>query len=219
MIIAIDGPAGAGKSTTARGVAQALGFLYVDTGAMYRAVAWLAREAALSPLEGGHADAVAALARSAKLELHGSQVRVNGHEISGEIRTPEIAQMASQVAAIPAVREALVHLQRELGRHAEAQSGGAVLEGRDIQTVVFPDADLKVFLTADLQTRAQRRAQEVDESATALQAHLAERDARDEKREVAPLLAAPDAVQISTDGLTPEEVVSKIVALAREKAN
>lgn len=230
MIVAIDGPAGAGKSTTAQMLAARFGWAYVDTGAMYRAVAWLAHQANLDPQR--DPAAIARTAETAHIVLGVQSVTVGGQDVSAAIRTPAIAKAASQVAALPAVREAMVALQRRIGREGEARTGGAVLEGRDIQTVVFPDAEVKVFLTADLTTRATRRTQELarhdadtpDKSAaqgsapsveSSLQA-LSERDSRDENRTVAPLQAAPDAVLISTDGLTPEEVVQRIAQLIED---
>ncbi len=220
MIVAIDGPAGAGKSTTARSVAQALNYAYVDTGAMYRAVALVAHESGLKFPE--DVDKIAEL--SAVLPMRfggdGSQFFVGERDVSREIRTPEIGDLASQVAAIPAVRIGIVARQREVGRVAAAQVGGAVLEGRDIQTVVFPDAPVKIFLTASNQTRALRRlaqwqanGQEFTlEDATR---DVEERDRRDATRQVSPLKRAEDAVHVYTDGLTSEEVVQRIVDLVR----
>ena len=190
MVIAIDGPAGAGKSTVARAVAERLGFTYLDTGAMYRAVA-------LGALESG--DPPAAVAARARIEV-GERVLLDGRDISETIRTPEISAEASHVAGDPAVRDALVTRQREI-----LADGDWVAEGRDIGTVVAPDADVKVWLTAAEDERARRRGQPVDE--------VRERDARDAGREHSPMMPAPDAVEVDTTGLTIDEVVERIVAL------
>lgn len=222
MIVAIDGPAGAGKSTTARAVAQALGYDYVDTGAMYRAVALAAEERGLSLPE----DAEAIIDLAAKLPMYfdhgGARVFVDGHDVSSEIRTARIGSLASRVAVLPGVRCVAVERQREMGRQAEASTGGAVLEGRDIQTVVFPDAQVKIFLTASTSTRAQRRLEQwnlggQEAAIEEAERDVVERDERDSKREASPLQAAPDAVHIATDGLTPAEVVEAIVQLVRER--
>lgn len=220
MIIAIDGPAGAGKSTTARLLAGRLGFSYIDTGAMYRAVALCAHERGLGIDE--DTPEIVSLARSLDLRLEegGTRVFVGPREVSDEIRAPHIASLTSQISAIAAVRSVIVERQRDLGREGEESCGGSVLEGRDIQTVVFPDAQIKIFLQAEPRTRAKRRVQEqsargqetdVDETERALR----ERDERDEGRETAPLKAAEDATIISTDGKTPEEVVEEIARLVQ----
>jgi cytidylate kinase len=201
MLIAIDGPAGSGKSTVARRVARELGFTYLDSGAMYRGVALLS-------LASPDRDP-AALARDARIEL-GERVLLNGRDVSDEIRTPEVSEAASVLAADPRVREALVAKQRELLR-----SGDWVAEGRDISTVVAPDASLKVFLTADAPERARRRATELGADLATVSAELALRDARDSTREHSPLRPAPGAVTIDTTGLDAEHVVQRVLALAR----
>ena len=202
MVIAIDGPAGAGKSTVARAVAERLGFTYLDSGAMYRGVALLCAE--------GAEDAAAA-ARAARFEL-GERVRLDGRDVTAEIRTPAVSEGASRVSADPAVRAALVAKQRELlGR-----GGNWVAEGRDIGTVVCPDAQVKVFLTASPEERARRRHAELGGDYEAVLASQRERDARDREREHSPLVAAPDAVPVDTTGVDLDGVVEQIVTLVVE---
>jgi cytidylate kinase len=202
MVIAIDGPAGAGKSSVARGVALELGFPYMDSGAMYRCVAllWLAAPA----------QEPAALARAARIELGGGRAMLDGRDVTEEIRTPEVSEAASRVAADPGVRAALVAKQREL-----MSAGDWVAEGRDIGTVVAPEAGLKVFLTADPHERARRRAAELGADQATVLAEQALRDARDTTREHSPLRAASGAVTLDTTGLSVEDVVERIAALAR----
>jgi cytidylate kinase len=201
MLIAIDGPAGSGKSTVAKRVARELGFTYLDSGAMYRCVAllWLAapeREPA-------------ALAREARIEL-GERVLLDGRDVSAEIRTPAVSEAASVLAADPRVREQLVAKQREL-----LGGGDWVAEGRDIATVVAPEAALKVFLTASPQERALRRATELGADLATVSAELTLRDTRDATREHSPLAPAADAVVIDTSGLGVEEVAQRVLELAR----
>jgi cytidylate kinase len=203
MLIAIDGPAGAGKSSVARGVAAALGFAHLDSGAMYRSVALAAIERPDVP--------PAQLARAARIEL-GERVLLDGRDVTEAIRTPAVATAASRVAADPAVREALVAKQQAL-----LAGGDWVAEGRDIGTVVAPAADLKVFLTATIEERARRRAQELGLDAAAVLAEQRERDARDAGREHSPLAAAADAVILDTTDRSVEEVVRAIVALASDR--
>lgn len=209
MVIAIDGPAGAGKSSVARGVAAALDFTYLDSGAMYRCVA-------LAGLESGvaldDAEATGALARALRIALDGERVGLDGRDVSVAIRTPEVTDAASRVSVHPAVREAMVAAQRRL-----IEAGRYVAEGRDIGTVVSPEAPLKVFLTATAEERARRRAGQTGEDEAAVLAAQRERDARDEGREHSALHAATDAVEIDTTGLTEEQVVARVVALARER--
>jgi cytidylate kinase len=207
MLIAIDGPAGAGKSTVARALAARLGFTYLDSGAMYRCVGLLALEA---PME-----EPAALARAARIQLHSAgsagpgRIVLDGRDVSEEIRSPEVSEAASRVASDPGVREALVAKQRELIAH-----GDWVAEGRDIGTVVAPGAELKVFLTADPRERARRRAVELGADAGTVLAEQTLRDERDSTREHSPLRAAPGAVILDTSGLRVEDVVERIAELA-----
>jgi len=200
MVIAIDGPAGAGKSTVAHGVASRLGFTYMDSGAMYRCVALLALA---SPDR-----TPSLLAQSARIELE-ERVLLDGRDVTEEIRTLEVSEIASKVARDPAVRRALVALQREL-----LSSGDWVAEGRDIGTVVAPDAALKVFLTADPAERARRRAAELGLDEGAVLDELRQRDQRDFEREHSPLRVAADAVTLDTTGLDVSEVIECIVGLA-----
>jgi cytidylate kinase len=221
MIIAIDGPAGAGKSTTARAVAQHFGFAYVDTGAMYRAVALAACEAGLNPACDGVQIIELARALPIALRDNGQSTFIGERDVSGLIRTPEISQITSQISCIPEVRQVVVEQQRRLARDGERDSGGAVLEGRDIQTVVFPDAEVKIFLTANPRTRAQRRQAEWYGEGQSVEVEHAERelvarDERDSSRETSPLQAAPDAVQVETDDLSPAEVVARIAQIAQQ---
>jgi cytidylate kinase len=192
MLVAIDGPAGAGKSTVARAVADALGFTYLDTGAMYRAAA-LADDPA-----------------QATIDFRNGSVLLDGDDVTTRIRTPEVSQRASEVAADPAVRRALVEQQRRL-----IASGNWVAEGRDVGTVVAPHAEVKVFLTADPRERARRRAAETGEELEKVLGDVNERDARDTTREDSPLVKADDAHEVDTTGLTIDEVVRRIVELAR----
>lgn len=225
MLVAIDGPAGAGKSTVARELAHELGFTYLDSGALYRCVALAAldhgagtlpeRPGALGELAGAlridFADASARSAPGASSQLPQaapSRVLLDGRDVSQEIRAPEVSAAASVVAADPAVRAALVAKQRELIAH-----GDWVAEGRDIGTVVAPDAALKIFLTADPRERARRRAAELDADVETVLAEQAMRDERDRSREHSPLRAAPDAVVLDTSGLGVEEVVRRIAEL------
>ena len=206
MLIAIDGPAGAGKSTVARGVARALGFTYLDSGAMYRALAVAALRAGI-PLDDGEA-----LGRAREIEVDDGRALLDGEDISAAIREPEISAAASRVSVHPQVRAAMVARQRDLiGR------GGYVAEGRDIGTVVGPDAPLKVFLTASHAERARRRAADTGEPLEAVRSAQAERDARDTVRTLGALRPAADAIELDTTGLGAKEVVDRVVALARER--
>ncbi len=214
MIVAIDGPAGSGKSTVARALAARLGFGYLDTGAMYRCVALAAierwgaagtREQLAPPHDGA---AVGRLAAALRIELTGG-VRLDGREVGGQIRTTEVSEIASVLATVASVRSALVAMQRAL-----VAEGDWVAEGRDVGTVVVPGAELKVFLLAEAAERARRRASELGADPRTVLAEQAIRDARDSEREHSPLLAASDAVQIDTTGISVEEVVERVAELA-----
>ena len=220
MIIAIDGPAGSGKSTVAKKVAKLLDFHYLDTGAMYRCIAWLALERGVSLDD---ADAVAEFAASEPIVFAHeagnplpSGVAIAGTDVTLEIRTPRIDKSVSAVSAIPAVREALTNQQRTI-----AASDNIVMEGRDIGTVVFPNAEVKVFLTASPEERAQRRALQNEQrgfgetDAAVILADIIARDEADSTRDVAPLKPADDAHMLDTTGMTIDEVCEAIAALAR----
>lgn len=209
-VIAIDGPAGSGKSTVGRRLAEALGLEYLDTGAMYRSVAFATLAHGLEPDE---VDAVVALARSVEIELRSDgTVVVDGVDATTQIRGPEVSRSVSVVAANQEVRTELVSRQREWAR----RRGGGVLEGRDIGTVVFPDALLKVYLTADPAVRAARRAREVtDLDYDSVAADIARRDEVDTGREHDPLRQADDAVLLDTSGMTIDEVVADLVERVR----
>jgi cytidylate kinase len=209
MVIAIDGPAGAGKSSVARLLADRLGLTFLDSGAMYRAVALSALQRGADP---GDAEAVSALARRAEISLDGGRVSLDGRDVSEAIRSPEVTEGASRVSVHPGVREAMVARQRAL-----IEQGDYVAEGRDIGTVVSPESPLKVFLSASEQERARRRAAESGEDEAAVLAGQRERDARDRGREHGALRAAPDAVEIDTTGLTLEQVAARVAELARER--
>ena len=209
MVIAIDGPAGAGKSTVARALARRLGLTYLDSGAMYRAVALAALRAGLDFDDG---EALGALAADLDLNLDGTTVAIDGADISEAIREPDVSTAASRVSVHPEVRAAVVGRQREL-----LATGGYVAEGRDIGTVVAPDARLKVFLTASARERARRRAAETGEPAGAVLAAQRARDRRDSERLHGPMRAAADAIEIDTTDLDSEAVVDRIVELGTER--
>ena len=201
-VVAIDGPAGAGKSTVARAVAHALGFTYLDSGAMYRAVALAALRRAVPP---------EAVAGSVRIDL-GPRVLLDGSDVTAAIRAPEVSEAASRAAADPAVRRAMVAQQRRL-----LSDGDWVAEGRDIGTVVAPNASVKLFLTADSAERARRRARELGVDPATVLAEQAIRDARDRERADSPLVAAEDAVVIDTTALSLAEVVDEIVVLVNNR--
>ena len=209
MVIAIDGPAGAGKSTVARAVAGEIGFTYLDSGAMYRCVA-LAALQGQADLDDG--EAVGALAEGLGIDFDGQRVLLDGEDVSEEIRTPEVSAAASRVSVHPRVRAAMVERQRRL-----IAAGRYVAEGRDIGTVVSPGSPLKVFLTASDGERARRRAAESGEPLADVLAAQRQRDARDTEREHGALRAAEDAVELDTTGLSLAEVVARVVALARDR--
>jgi cytidylate kinase len=209
MVIAIDGPAGAGKSSVASGVAAALGFTYLDSGAMYRCVALAGVERGADL---GDAEAMGALARSLAVTFDGPTVLLDGEDVSAAIREPRVTEASSLVSVHPGVREAMVARQREL-----IAAGRYVAEGRDIGTVVSPDSPLKVFLTASEEERARRRAEQTGEDPADVLAAQRERDERDATREHSALCAAQDAVELDTTTLALDDVVAQIVALARER--
>jgi cytidylate kinase len=218
-VIAIDGPAGSGKSTVAAALAQRLGFAHIETGAMYRAAALAARRSGIGPED---RRSLAQLCQELPVELkqiEGGQQRVllGGEDVTGELRSDEIARLASEMSVLPEVREPLVRKQRDFARQASGKCG-VVMEGRDIQTVVLPDADLKVFLTASPEERARRLLRDLAAQGKTLALEqakqiLQERDARDSNRAESPLRPAEDAVVIDTTGLSVEQVVERIAGM------
>jgi CMP/dCMP kinase len=209
MVIAIDGPAGAGKSTVARAVAAGIGFTYLDSGAMYRCVALAGLESHVDLDDG---EALGELAEGLEIGFDGLRVLLGAREVSEEIRAPEVSAAASRVSVHPRVREAMVAHQRHL-----IAAGRYVAEGRDIGTVVSPDSPLKIFLTASDQERARRRAAETGEDFETVLAAQRARDARDTEREHGALRPAEDAVELDTTGLSLDEVVARVVELARKR--
>ena len=214
LIIAIDGPSGAGKGTVARAVARELGYRHVDSGAMYRAVGWKALRDGV-PLDDDAS--VAALAARSVIEVSNTAVTIDAIDVTRAIRTPEIDRAAAAVARLPGVRRVLVARQREMG------AGGAiVMEGRDIGTVVYPNADVKVYLDASPEERARRRASDaahsgVPAAVSEVATLLTQRDEIDRTRTASPLFAAPDAVVVDTTGKNVDEVVGEVLAVVREK--
>jgi cytidylate kinase len=219
LIIAIDGPVGSGKSTLARRVAELMGYVYIDTGAMYRALALKAVRRGLGFDRDGELET---LARDTRIDLKAldgtQQVFLDGEDVTAAIRTPKVSQAASKIAVVSGVRHVLVAEQRRAG-----QQGGVVMEGRDIGSVVFPDADLKIFLTASPEVRADRRYHEhqqkgdlIDRTRTLDEIH--ERDQRDRERSTSPLVRAPDAVVVDSTAMEAEEVARLVVMLAKGKS-
>src|SRR5580658_5423850 len=220
LIIAIDGPVGSGKSTLARRVAEMLGYVYVDTGAMYRAIALKALRRKLSF---DAVDALASLAQDTRIDLRaeevGQRVFLDGEDVTMAVRTPEVAQAASKVAVNPGVRQVLVAEQRRAG-----QLGGVVMEGRDIGSVVFPDAQLKIFLTASPEVRAERRWREHQQKGDVIDLartleEVLERDRRDLQRATSPLVRAKDAVVVDSTAMEAEEVARLVVLLANQQGS
>jgi CMP/dCMP kinase len=219
LIIAIDGPVGSGKSTVARRVAAMMEYVYIDTGAMYRAVALKALRRGV-PLDAS--EKLTTLAGETRIDLRaedgGQRVYLDGEDVTSAIRTPEVSQGASKVAVVPGVRHVLVAEQRRAGAH-----GGVVMEGRDIGSVVFPDAELKIFLTASPEIRAERRWREHQQKGDAIDLprtleEIHERDRRDSGRASSPLVRAKDAVVVDSTAMEPEEVARLVVMLAQDPA-
>lgn len=215
LVVAIDGPAGAGKSTVAQLAAKELGYTYIDTGAMYRAVAWKVLQ------QGGEVTDEKILAVIPDIDVDLSYengkttVRVDGQDVTGEIRTPEVSHIVSQVAALGPVREKMVDLQRKM-----AERGGVLMDGRDIATNVLPGADIKIYLTASIAERANRRYKELREKGLAvnladIERDIAARDKADMEREISPLVQAEDATLLDTTGMTIPEVVARIIGMCR----
>lgn len=215
LVVAIDGPAGAGKSTVAQLAAKELGYTYIDTGAMYRAVAWKVLQ------QGGEVTDEKILAVIPDIDVDLSYengkttVRVDGQDVTGEIRTPEVSHIVSQVAALGPVREKMVDLQRKM-----AERGGVLMDGRDIATNVLPGADVKIYLTASIAERANRRYKELREKGLAvnladIEHDIAARDKADMEREISPLVQAEDATLLDTTGMTISEVVARIIGMCR----
>ena len=215
LVVAIDGPAGAGKSTVAQLAAKELGYTYIDTGAMYRAVAWKVLQ------QGGEVTDEKILAGIPDIDVDLSYengkttVRVDGQDVTGEIRTPEVSHIVSQVAALGPVREKMVDLQRKM-----AERGGVLMDGRDIATNVLPGADVKIYLTASIAERANRRYKELREKGLAvnladIERDIAARDKADMEREISPLFQAEDATLLDTTGMTIPEVVARIIGMCR----
>ena len=213
-MVAIDGPAGAGKSTIAKGLAARLGFTYIDTGAMYRAVAlWAVRQG----IDPGDMHRMEQLSIAAKVELSPGRIALNGEDVTEAIRTPEVSSGASKVAVIPGVRRAMVAKQRAMGERTSV-----VMEGRDIGTVVFPNAQVKVYLDANPEERVRRRSEEMRAKGEAvnsavLAAQMKERDQRDSTRADAPLAQAPDAIYLDSTALSITEVIEGILKIVRAR--
>ncbi len=213
LIIAIDGPSGAGKSTVARLLAQRLGYIYIDTGALYRSLGWKAKQERLDPVdEKSLADLCARTEVTIRKDNSDPRFYVDGFDVTGEIRTPEMGMMASVVSKSPAVRARLLTLQRELGKN-----GGVVMDGRDIGTIVFPDADWKFFLEASAEERGKRRYLELKEKGmdvdlARITREIEERDQQDSGRSIAPLRKADDALLIDSSFLSIDQVVDRMLA-------
>lgn len=222
MIVAIDGPAGSGKSTTARRAAEALAYVYLDTGAMYRAVALGFLRADAAPTAEAATDVLASLDLDVRYHEEGMHVFLGEDDVTDRIRTSEVGEMASRVSSLRAVREHLVQDQRRIGFEKEEEYGGVILDGRDTGTVIFPDADLKIFMVADAEERARRRQQEYEEEGKNvpledIQQQIEERDRRDRNRDIAPLQRAEDAVELDTTDQSIAEQVAFVVDRVKEQ--
>jgi CMP/dCMP kinase len=218
-IVAIDGPVGAGKSAVARELARELGYTYLNTGAMYRAVAVAAREAGISPDDSNVEERLRPVLAAIDIKFDGDKIFLNGRDISEEISEPEIGDLASRLSTLPVVRERMRELQRAAGAE-----GGVVMEGRDIGTAVFPDAEVKFFLDADVKVRAKRRYEELKKKGASISEQevldqLIERDKRDSGRELAPLKRADDAIVIDTTKLSIKDVVAAMKAEIEARIN
>lgn len=218
-VIAIDGPVGAGKSTIARQLARELGFVYLSTGAMYRAVAIAARRAGLAPEDAAIDDRLSELLARVRIEFNGERITLDGTDISDQISTPEVSDLASKFSALKIVRQSMGGLQRAAG-----EKGGVVMEGRDIGTVIFPDAEIKFFLEADIEVRAERRFKESIAKGDSITREevlrqLIERDDRDRAREFAPLKRADDAIAIDSTKLTVAELVAVMKKHIEQRIN
>jgi cytidylate kinase len=218
LVIAIDGPSGAGKSTIARMLARRLGYIYIDTGALYRAIGWQAKKEGIDPSDEAALQQLCSRTDvTIKHDPSVQRVLVNGVDVTGEIRTPEMGMMASAVSKSPAVRARLLTLQRDLGA-----SGGVVMDGRDIGTVVFPGAEVKIYLDASAEERGRRRWQELkdkgmDVDRAVITAEIRARDLQDSSRDIAPLKRAPDARYVDSSSMTIDEVVASMLSICTEK--
>jgi len=215
LVVAIDGPAGAGKSTVAQLAAKKLGYTYIDTGAMYRAVAWKTLQQHKDVTDALILEVVKDIDVDLQYKDGKTTVAVDGTDVTGQIRTPEVSAIVSQVAALGPVREKMVDLQRKMG-----ERGSVLMDGRDIATNVLPNADVKIFLTASIEERARRRWKELQEKGyeidmEKMKADIAARDKADSEREISPLVQAKDATLLDTTGLSIDEVVGKILAMCQ----
>jgi len=221
VIVTIDGPAGSGKSTTARGVADRLDYVYLDTGAMYRTVALGFLEADAQPSAHDAENVLPELTVDVEYSEEEMRLYLNGEEVTGRIRTPEVGSIVSDISTLRPVRERMVEDQRRIGFEQEEVHGGVVLDGRDTGTVVFPDADIKIFMEADLEERARRRKKEYDEdgkdlSLSEVKEELAQRDRQDRNRDIAPLRRAEDATLLDTTHKTIDDQIAFVVDRVKE---